>query len=277
MKSNWELEYAKLIVRILNEGRRKECRNGYTISIFGQVLKIDMADQGFPILQGRKMFTKGVFGELSAMLAGAQSVEEFKAHGCNYWDMWADDTGHLELDYGRAWRDFNGVDQMADLIHKLKHNPNDRRMIISGWRPDRLKSLSLPCCHMLYQWYVTTDGKLNMIWYQRSVDTMIGLPSDIIFAAAWNMLLANECGYTPGELTFMLGDTHIYAEHIEQTKLYLTRLANMNRIQHGGDSRLYIPVRYTLDNDATVDNFNKDMIQLTNYEPLEAIKFELKG
>lgn len=271
--NDWELDYGSLVRRILEKGQLKEGRNGYTKSVFGEVLKIDMIEQGFPILKARKMFTKGVFGELSAMLAGAQSVKEFEEHGCNYWKKWADKDGHLELDYGKAWRDFNGVDQMAELIDKLKNNPNDRRMIISGWRPDRLKDLSLPCCHMLYQWYVTPDGRLDMIWYQRSVDTMIGLPSDIIFAAAWNLILANQCGYRVGTLTFMLGDTHIYEEHSAQAELYLQRLLGLRFAKHG---RLGT-VNYSHKNDITVDNFRYGDIQISNYEPLEPIKFELKG
>ena len=264
--TSWEHRYGELISNIVNNGERKKGRNGYTSSIFGQTLKVDMLEEGFPILQGRKMFYKGVFGEVAAMLAGAQSVEEFKAYGCNYWDMWANDEGKLNLDYGRAWRDFNGVDQLAILRDALQNNPNDRRMIISAWRPDKLKELSLPCCHMLYQWYVRDDDILDMIWYQRSVDTMIGLPSDIIFAAVWNMLLATELNMQPGELTFMLGDTHIYEEHLVPLQLYLSRLANNK----------FSSVEVSIDANATVDNFNKDMIQLAYYEPLEAIKFELK-
>ena len=264
---DWEHKYGELVKAIMDNGERKQGRNGYTRSIFGQVLKIDVQTQGFPVLQGRKMFYKGVLGEVAAVLAGAQSVEDFEKHGCNYWGTWADSTGRLNLDYGRAWRDFNGVDQLAKLRATLKNNPNDRRMLISGWRPEKLAELSLPCCHMLYQWYVRDTNTLDMIWYQRSVDTMVGLPSDIIFATAWNMLLANELGMQPGELTFMLGDTHIYEEHLAQVQLYLSRLK----------SNKFTKVGASIHNDATVDNFSRDMVQLVGYEPLEVIKFELKG
>ena len=263
---DWEHKYGELIKLIVNTGERKEGRNGYTRSIFGQMLKIDMQTQGFPILQGRKMFYKGVLGEVAAMLAGAQSIAEFKKHGCNYWDAWADNKGNLNLDYGRVWRDFNGCDQLAKLIATLKNNPNDRRMVISGWRPDKLDELSLPCCHLLYQWHVKDNTYLNMTWYQRSADTMIGLPSDIMFAAIWNMILANEVGMLPGELTFMLGDTHIYEEHLWPVRVYLSRL----------EEHKFTKVDASLDVNATIDNFNNYMFSLLNYYPLDVIKFKLK-
>ncbi|MCH9665980.1 MAG: thymidylate synthase [Gammaproteobacteria bacterium] len=267
MMSTWEKHsIGYLIEDILRDGERKNCRNGMTQSLFGKRIHINLMGGGLPVIQGRRLYYSGVFGELSAMLAGATTVKEFQEHGCNYWDKWADKDGNLVLDYGTAWRDFNGVDQLKELRSKLKNEPNDRRMIISTWRPDRLHMLSLPCCHFLYQWHVSNGCQLNMVVYQRSVDVMIGLPSDILFAAAWNIILAKEAGLDPGNLTFMMGDTHIYAEHLQAAKLYLDRL-NQN---------VFESVRYTLKTGTTVDNFDKDSITLLNYSPLEAIKMEVK-
>jgi thymidylate synthase len=262
---NWEHRYKNLVKDILVNGEERKGRNGITKSLFGKILKVDVKNQGFPILQGRKMYYEGVFGELAAMLHGAQTVQEFEKHGCNYWKSWADKDGKLNIDYGRAWKDFNGVNQLDELIHKLRKNPNDRRMIISGWRPDKLEELSLPCCHLLYQWYVRDGNILDMIWYQRSVDTMIGLPSDIIFAAAWNMVIATQVGMIPGELTFMLGDTHIYEQHYNEAFKYIKSV----------EGHYFKYINSYIDRTATVHNFNKDMLTISSYRPQKSIKFEL--
>lgn len=265
---SWEVEqYAKLINKILYKGQKRESRAGEVYTIFGETLKID-ASQGFPLLQGRKSFYKPVLGELAAFLRGPKHIDDFKKWGCNYWDSWgAEKGGEIELDYGNSWRDFNGEDQLAEVVRKLNEDPTDRRMIVSGWRPDRLSKLSLPCCHMLYQWYVNGD-KLDMIWYQRSVDTMVGLPSDIILAAAWNAILAQQCNKKPGTLTFMLGDTHIYANHIPGVLDYLRQL--QTRAQQG--MQVY---SYKIAPQVTIDNFVPDMLTIDNYEPMPKIKFEL--
>lgn len=274
----WEVhQYAKLINEILYKGEKRASRVGNTYSVFGKTLTIDCSD-GFPLLRGRKMFYKPVLGELAAMLRGPKHVDDFKKFGCNYWDDWAAKPGdclydgeeakggELNVDYGNAWLDFNGFNQLEDLVYKLKNNPDDRRMIISAWRPDRLHELSLPCCHMMYQWYVREKEYLDMIWYQRSVDTMIGLPSDIILGAVWNIILARQCGYKPGLVQFMLGDTHIYENHISGTLEYMRQLRDIGESQG---------LPYSIAENVTVDNFKPDMINVKNYNPRPAIKFEL--
>lgn len=263
--NNYENDYKLLVKKILDTGEIKNGRNGKTISIFGESLTVDISG-GFPLLTSRKMHYKGVLGELAAMLRGPKHVNDFKEFGCNYWGDWADADGSLRLDYGNLWMDFNGVNQFEQLLDTLRNNPYDRRMVISGWNPANLDKLSLPCCHMLYQWHVDIDGKLNMIWYQRSVDTMIGLPSDVVFATAWNILIANEVGYTPGKITFMLGDTHIYEEHINGAKQYL-------------DAKTFKLPTYTLlaaGGEHTVD-FTPDMLVIDHYNHGEQIKFLLKS
>jgi thymidylate synthase len=268
---NYELNFAELVSRILKCGEERQTRNGLTKGIFGVQFKVDMSDGDyFPLLTGRKMFYKGVLGELAALLRGPQHVKDFEIFGCNYWKDWADKDGNLTLDYGNAWTDYNGFNQLEDVINKLKTDPTNRRIMLTSWRPDRLASLSLPCCHHTYQWYVR-DGKfLDMIWMQRSVDTMIGLPSDVILAATWNMLIANEVGLLPGELTFQLGDTHIYAEHWEQAHKYVAL------VQLG---RNPLPPRYKLDKPMWSDttSFVPDDLEIINYNSLQAMKFELKA
>lgn len=278
---NWEInQYSKLINKILDTGEKRASRAGEVYSLFGEQITIDLQESGFPLLHGRKMFYNGVLGEFAAFLRGPKNIEDFKKFGCNYWDAWknTDLSGKIEnqlpvsdinLDYGNAWIDFNGVNQLQNLVDTLIKNPLDRRMIISGWRPDRLAELSLPCCHLLYQWYVRKGEYLDMIWYQRSVDTMVGLPSDIVLAAIWNIILAYQCGYKPGKITLVLGDTHIYANHIQPTLDYLRQLKEAN------EDKIIKQINYGIQPNTTVFNFKPDMLDIHEYKSKPAIKFEL--
>ena len=266
----YEHDYAELIIRILGSGTNKETRNGPTKSCFGMSLEVDGLADYFPIIQGRKMFHKGVLGELAAMLRRPTCVQDFKDWGCNYWDLWADEDGSLRVDYGNAWFDFEGVNQIAMLKDKLANNPNDRRMIINGWRPHKLDELSLPCCHYSYQFYVA-KGVISMIWIQRSVDMMIGLPSDIIFAAAWLIMIANEFDLIPGKIKFDLGDCHVYQEHFDGAYEYIHRV-----------SKHYVGFHaptYMLDAFPGQDfcDFQPNHILVNDFQALPPINFKLKA
>ena len=271
IKGNWELDYIALINKIMEHGEDRKGRNGMTRALFGETLKIDMSDGNeFPLLLGRKMFYKGVFGEMAAFLRGPKNISDFEDMGCNYWKQWqGNDEGDIKIDYGNLWKDFNGVNQLDVLRKSLKDNPMDRRMLISGWNPANVSSNSLPCCHLLYQWYVRDSKYLDMVWYQRSVDAMVGLPSDILLSAVWNILLANEVGYKPGRLTFMLGDTHIYEEHFELVDVY-------KRNRHKATRRMPIYGLGMLPGER-IENFTPDKIQIVGYNPGPAIKFEVKA
>lgn len=216
---NFELAYRELVQKVLRKGNIRNTRNQVTMSLFAETLKFDLSDGIFPILQGRQMFYKGVFGELAAMLRKPKTIEDFKRWGCNYWDKWGDAQGNLRVDYGNAW--FAGG-QMDALRHSLANNPTDRRMLITGWVPEHVAGLSLPCCHYAYQFYVS-DNTVHMLWNQRSADLMVGAPSDAIFAAAWLIAIAAEFGFTPGTVTMVFGDTHIYQGHIVNAYKYLDR------------------------------------------------------
>lgn len=262
----FEKDYEALIEKILHTGEKKYGRNGNTYSVFGETLTIDLV-HGFPLLSGRKIFYKGVFGELAAMLRGPKTIKDFEKYGCNYWKQWAQENGDISIDYGNKWLDFNGYNQLASVIDKLQNNPNDRRMLVTGWDPSNLENLDLPCCHYAYQWYVRDESHLDMLWHQRSCDTMIGLPSDIVFAAAWNIMLANEVGLIPGKITMTLGDTHIYEEHTMVAYEYLDRpkhrrLPTWQLLSMEGDSHL---------------EFTPEMLVIKDYTPNDILKFKLKG
>lgn len=215
--NDFELTYKRIVARVLAIGDYRQTRNVATKAVFGEHLAIDMDGERFPMIMGRQMYHKGVFGELAAMLRKPTHVDDFRKWGCNYWDKWGKADGSINVDYGNAW--FDGG-QMDHLRHSLLNNTADRRMLISGWRPERLAELDLPCCHCSYQFFVR--GKtLDMIWNQRSVDVMVGLPSDIVFAAAWLIAIASWAGLEPGRINMFFGDTHIYENHFAQAEEYL--------------------------------------------------------
>ena len=262
----FEKDYARLVSEILEVGEHKSTRNGIVRGVFGRSLTVPVG-QCFPIIQGRKMYIKGILGEFAAMIRQPKSVEDFAKWGCNYWNMWADTDGMLDVDYGNAWFDFNGYDQIAALRDMLNNDPTSRRMIVSSWRPDKLSSLSLPCCHYSYQFYVREGRYLDMIWTQRSVDMMIGLPSDIVLGAIWLLTLSNEVGLIAGNVKFDLGDCHVYAEHFSKAQEYL---------EHVQDNT-YPLVAYSIACRDNFCDFEPGDLVLPNYEHGPVINFVLKG
>jgi thymidylate synthase len=244
-------EYKELVRQVLNEGRLIEGRNGNTINTFGKQLELPPAYNGFPIVTGRKIHYKGVLGELAAFLQSPTHITDFREHGCNYWDDWADTNGDIRVDYGNKWQDFNGVNQLKRIVKELKDYPHSRRHVMIGWDPSNLDKLSLPCCHYGYQWMVNAEGSLDMLWIQRSADVMIGIPSDMVAAVVLNALMAQTVGLLPGRVVMQLGSTHIYEQHIFNAYKYL-------------DRPIHALPGWALDTDATVFNFTPEMFSLTN-------------
>ena len=271
----FELRYTDLVTKILNNGKVRKTRNGKTIAIFGEQLKIDLDISEIPLLLGRKIFHKGVLGEFVAFMYNAKTVEEFEKYGCNYWKLWSDAIGRLEFDYSEQLFNFNGVNQLENLIQSLKDDPMSRRHIISLWRPDRFDKLSLHCCHYSYQFYITSDNQLNMLWNQRSVDTMVGLPSDIILAWLWVILLSRELSLIPGTITMSLGDCHIYEEHIESVIQYCSNVRSIFG-DPNPNRRIKYPIFY-MPKFTTITEFEPDWISITDYEPHSTLKFKLKA
>ena len=273
MISNYEHMYSCLVDHVLQKGELRTTRNGKTIGVFGKSFTIDAGTE-IPLLSARKLFYRGVFGELAAMLNAPNHIEDFRKMGCNFWDTWADEDGSLRVDYGNAWRNWNdeGIDQLANLKKSLIEDPTGRRHIITGWNPSNLDKLSLPCCHLYYQWYVSGGDTLDMLWSQRSVDLMIGLPSNVIAATAWNNLLANELGLKPGSVTFMLGDVHIYEAHLDGAQKYIKNANVLSEWQHK-----YNPSNLTLNlvPGAKTEDFLPNQFTEELYQPMETIKFEL--
>lgn len=262
----FELMYSNLVEYVLDKGEVRSTRNGETKSVFATSLRFSLEDGTFPLLQGRQIFYKGVLGELAAIFRRPTTTADFAEFGCNYWRDWGDSSGNINIDYGNAWFDFNGFDQIAELKRLLKEDPHSRRILINGWRPDNVASLSLPCCHYSYQFYVRDSGHIDMLWTQRSADLMVGVPSDAVFAAAWLIAIAKEFGFKPGVVTMQFGDTHIYAEHYNNAYKYV---ANTLLIQH--PAPIYV---YTGPDDFT--KFKPEDLEVLFYKPVEILNFKLK-
>lgn len=220
-------QYLDLLKTILDKGIQKHDRTGTgTISYFGYQMRFNL-QEGFPLVTTKKVHLKSIIYELLWFLNGDTNVKYLQDHGVRIWNEWADANGDLGPVYGYQWRhwrtpDGREIDQIANLIEGLKKNPDSRRHIVSAWNPADVDNMALPPCHTMFQFYVV-DGRLSCQLYQRSGDTFLGIPFNIASYALLTMMVAQVCGYKPGDFVHTIGDAHIYLNHIEQVKLQLSR------------------------------------------------------
>ncbi len=217
-------QYLDMLRYVLENGVDKMDRTGVgTRSVFGQQMRFDLS-KGFPLMTTKKMHLKSIIHELLWFIKGDTNVKYLQDNGVRIWNEWADENGNLGPIYGSQWRNWNGegIDQLAQVVDKLKNNPNDRRMIVSAWNVSKIPEMRLPPCHMMFQFYVA-NGKLSCMLYQRSCDMFLGVPFNIASYALLTMMLAQVCNLKPGEFVHTLGDTHIYHNHFEQVKEQLRR------------------------------------------------------
>lgn len=220
-------QYLALMRHVLENGQDKSDRTGTgTRSVFGYQMRFALAD-GFPMLTTKKLHLKSIIHELLWFLQGDTNIAYLQQHGVRIWDEWADADGDLGPVYGKQWRrwecpDGRLIDQISQLVHGLKHNPDSRRHIVSAWNPGDVDSMALPPCHCLFQFYVA-DGKLSCQLYQRSADIFLGVPFNIASYALLTLMLAQVCGYRPGEFVHTFGDAHLYTNHFAQARLQLSR------------------------------------------------------
>jgi thymidylate synthase len=230
-------QYHDLIQHILDHGVQKGDRTGTgTKSVFGYQMRFDLA-AGFPMITTKKIHLKSIIYELLWFLKGDTNINYLQENGVRIWNEWADKNGDLGPVYGHQWRNWNDeeIDQIKELIHTLRNNPNSRRMLVSAWNPSVMPDTSLsfeqnvkndkaalPPCHAFFQFYVA-DGKLSCQLYQRSADVFLGVPFNIASYALFTLMVAQVCGFQPGEFIHTFGDAHIYNNHMEQVELQLSR------------------------------------------------------
>ncbi len=287
------LSYHSIVRRILDEGERKENRTGVdALTIAGAIFEHDMS-KGFPLLTTKKMPFKMVRTELEFFIKGLTDKTWLQERGNTIWDEWANPKkapyGHDEESkkrmreerdlgpvYGFQWRHFDapysnfdadysgtGIDQLAKVVQTLKTNPNDRRMIVVAWNPKALSEQALPPCHYGFQ-VTVVNGKLNLLWNQRSVDTMLGLPFNIASYALLLHLLAKEAGLQEGRLVGFLADVHIYVNHVDGAKEQL-----------GRDTNAYPLPTIITDPFTSIFDWTYDATRLEGYESFPRIDFPI--
>ncbi|TXF85687.1 thymidylate synthase [Neolewinella aurantiaca] len=293
--------YHQLLQHILENGNIKKDRTGTgTRSVFGYQMRFDLND-GFPLLTTKKVHWKSVVHELLWFVRGDTNIRYLVQNGVRIWNEWpyqhyieanslqeklpkhskewkeamkkfvakikededfAARWGNLGPVYGKQWRDFNGVDQLAEVIEAIKTNPDSRRHIVTAWNPGDIPEMAkagLPPCHTMFQFYVA-DGKLSCQLYQRSADTFLGVPFNIASYALLTHLVARECKLEVGDFVHTFGDVHLYSNHIEQAKEQLARKPGK------------LPTIRIADDAPGIFEIGFDDIELIGYKPQPAIK-----
>ena len=258
-------QYLDLMKHIRDEGVKKEDRTGTgTVSVFGYQMRFDLEDS-FPLLTTKKINLDAIIHELLWFISGDTNISYLVKNGVNIWNDWpyqsylkqthqekdypmhsrewkdkmkkfieqikSDDDfakvyGDLGPVYGRQWRNFEGVDQLNQVVEDIKSSPDSRRLIVSAWNPKDIPVMvksGLPPCHTLFQFYVS-EGRLSCQLYQRSADVFLGVPYNIASYAILTMMIAQATGLKPGEFIHTLGDAHLYSNHLEQVEEQLARV-----------------------------------------------------
>lgn len=281
-------QYIDLCNYILNNGVKKDDRTGTgTISVFGYQMRFNLGE-GFPLLTTKKVHLKSIIHELLWFISGSTNIKYLVDNDVRIWNDWPYDLykkspdfqgetieefaakikesdefakkyGNLGPVYGKQWRDFNGVDQLSNLIEQIKTNPNSRRLIISAWNPAEVDKMALPPCHSFMQFYVA-EGKLSCQLYQRSADVFLGVPFNIASYALFTMMIAQVCGLEPGDYVHTLGDAHIYLNHLDQVNKQIKR------------SLRPLPKMVINPNVKSIFDFKYEDFTLLNYNPHSGIK-----
>ena len=257
-------QYLDLMRHVLEQGARKSDRTGTgTFSIFGAQLRFDL-NAGFPLLTTKKVHLKSIIHELLWFLQGETNTRYLKDHGVTIWDEWADANGELGPVYGYQWRswptaDGRHIDQISQVLEQLRTNPDSRRMIVSAWNVADLEKMALMPCHAFFQFYVA-EGRLSCQLYQRSADLFLGVPFNIASYSLLTMMMAQVCGFQPGDFVHTFGDTHLYLNHLEQARAQLSRAPRR------------LPVMKLNPGVKNMFDFKYEDFVLENYDPHPAIK-----
>jgi thymidylate synthase len=261
-------EYHRLLRKVLEHGSYREDRTGVgAYSVFGEQSRYDLSET-FPLVTTKKLHLRSIIHELLWFLKGETNVGYLRENQVTIWDEWADANGDLGPVYGAQWRGWQGspgaepVDQVARLIEGLKTNPYSRRHIVSAWNVARIDEMALPPCHCLFQFFVSGD-RLSCQLYQRSADLFLGVPFNIASYALLALMVAQVCGLKPGEFVHTFGDLHLYANHLEQARLQLTREPKA------------LPVMRLNPAVTAIDGFQYEDFTLEGYEPWPGIKAEI--
>ncbi|WP_282094758.1 thymidylate synthase [Epibacterium ulvae] len=292
-----ETQYLDLMERVLTQGDERIDRTGVgTRSIFGSMLRFDLSDGTVPILTTKKVYWKTAVKEMLWFLTGGTNIQPLLQENVRIWSDWPLDSyrrktgedisqeafeqrileddsfaakwGELGPVYGKQWRRWMGADgqehdQISTLVKTLRENPSSRRMLFHGWNVPELGQMALPPCHMVYQYHVTSDGRLNSLMYQRSVDLLLGAPFNFVGATALQLMLAQQAGLTPGEFVWFGGDTHLYLNHVDQARAQLARTPRP------------LPKMTLAQRATSIDDYKIEDFAIEGYDPHPAIKADV--
>lgn len=283
-------QYQDLLKEILANGTLLPNRTGVkALSIPGAMLKFDLRE-GFPAVTSKKLAFNAMKGELLGFLRGYTNAADFRALGCKIWDQNANENrawlqnsnrqGHDDLGriYGAQWVGWEGedglVNQVQNVLESLLHNPTDRRMIISAWKPDEFEQMALPPCHVLYQFLANPEtAELHLCMYQRSADCGLGVPFNIASASLLLSLVAHVTKFIPATFTHFLADAHIYENHIEGVKQMLEReplplpklVLDLQEVKHFDSFRAF----------KALQAIEPDQIKLDGYQSHPSVPMEM--
>jgi thymidylate synthase len=258
-------QYLQLLQHVIDHGEPRDDRTGVgTLGVFGAQARFNL-EAGFPLLTTKKVHLRSVIHELLWFLQGDTNVRYLRDRGVTIWDEWADESGDLGPVYGRQWRswacpDGRIVDQIQNVVDRLKRDPFSRRMIVNAWNPADIDRMALPPCHVLFQFHVSAGGHLNCQLYQRSADLFLGVPFNIASYALLTLMTAQVTGFKPGEFIHTFGDLHLYSNHLDQARLQLTREPRP------------LPVMRLNPDVFDLFGFRFDDFALENYDPHPTIK-----
>jgi thymidylate synthase len=220
-------QYLDLMAHVRRHGHAKQDRTGTgTLSVFGHQMRFDLS-QGFPLVTTKKLHLRSIIYELLWFIRGDTNIGYLHDNKVRIWDEWADANGDLGPVYGAQWRswparDGSTIDQLGDVIARIRKSPDSRRLIVTAWNPADVDQMALPPCHCLFQFYVA-GGKLSCHLYQRSADIFLGVPFNIASYALLTHMIAHVTGLKAGEFIHTLGDAHLYSNHLEQADAQLQR------------------------------------------------------
>ena len=292
-----EYQYLDLLSDVLERGDKRQDRTGVgTLSLFGAMVRFDLSGGAAPILTTKRVYWKTAIKEMLWFLTGGTNIQPLLRDNVRIWTDWplaryrretgeqisqeeferrilddnafASQWGELGPVYGKQWRRWLGADgrehdQIADLIATLRTNPSSRRMLFHGWNVAELGSMALPPCHMVYQYHVTSDGRLNCLLFQRSVDLLLGAPFNYVGATALQLMLAQQAGLTPGEFVWVSGDAHLYLNHLDQAREQITRTPRP------------FPIMKLVGHSSSIDSYRIDDFIVEGYDPHPAIKADV--
>ncbi len=220
-------QYLDLVRHVRDHGTRKQDRTGVgTRSVFGYQMRFDL-NVGFPAITTKRLHFRSIIHELLWFLRGDTNVAYLNEHGVRIWDEWADEHGELGPVYGLQWRSWPGphgecIDQITRVVESIRRDPDSRRHIVCAWNVAEIERMTLPPCHLLFQFYVA-DGRLSCQLYQRSADLFLGVPFNIASYSLLTLMVAQVVGLEPGDFVHTLGDAHLYVNHLDQVESQLER------------------------------------------------------